>query len=76
MLGFYIIELSDYLEDFPEAKVHELVSFALEVFIADENCVIRIDVWDAIWQLVLQLSCQIAYDTCIYSATLQEMYIS
>ena len=40
MLGFDIIELSDNLEDFTEAEVQELVSFALEVFIADENSVI------------------------------------
>ena len=40
MLGFDIIELSYNLEDFTETEVHELVSFALEVFIADENCVI------------------------------------
>ena len=40
MLGFDIVELSDNLEDFTEAKVHELVSFTLEVFISDENSVV------------------------------------
>ena len=40
MLGFDIIELSDNLEYFTEAEVQELVSFALEVFITNENSVI------------------------------------
>ena len=40
MLGFDIVELSDNLKDFTEAEVHELISFALEVFIAYEYGVI------------------------------------
>jgi hypothetical protein len=48
VLGFDIIELSYNLEDFTEAEVEELVSFALEVFITNENSVVWIDVWDAI----------------------------
>lgn len=46
---------SDQVDDLLEAKVHQLLSSAPKLIITDEDRVISIDEWDAIWQLLLDL---------------------
>ena len=55
-----LVQARDGLQDLREAIVHQLVGFFLELFVSDENLVVRVDVGDSVGEFLLGLGSQIA----------------